>query len=29
MKELLTDIPNIRKDGSIFPVEVSTRLATH
>ncbi len=26
-KELLTDIPNIRKDGSVFPVEVSTRLA--
>jgi PAS domain S-box-containing protein/putative nucleotidyltransferase with HDIG domain len=25
---LLTDIPNVRKDGSIFPVEVSTRLAT-
>ena len=26
-KDLLTDIPNIRKDGSIFPVEISTRLA--
>jgi len=25
--DLLSDIPNIRKDGSIFPVEVSTRLA--
>lgn len=26
-KDLLTDIPNIRKDGTVFPVEVSTRLA--
>ena len=25
---VITDIPNKRKDGSIFPVEVSTRLAT-
>jgi PAS domain S-box-containing protein/putative nucleotidyltransferase with HDIG domain len=25
---ILTDIPNIRKDGTIFPVEVSTRLTT-
>ncbi len=25
--DLVTDIPNIRKDGSVFPVEISTRLA--
>lgn len=26
--EVASDIPNVRKDGTIFPVEISTRLAT-
>jgi PAS domain S-box-containing protein/putative nucleotidyltransferase with HDIG domain len=25
--DIATDVPNIRKDGTIFPVEISTRLA--
>lgn len=26
--DVVSDIPNVRKDGTVFPVEVSTRLAT-